>query len=317
MIAKAYRVRNWSEYNRSLVNRGRITLWIDQNTLEQWRNPPKHGKRGRPYEYANEVILSALCIKNLCQFSLRFTQGFLMDLLDRLNLDLKSPNYTTLCRRQKTLDIKLPKSPNRKQDLNIVVDSTGLKVYGEGEWKTRQHGIVKKRLWRKLHVAVNCDDLMIESCLITDLGTQDCQGFSELLDGIEGPINKAIGDGAYDRFSCYEVMEDRGATGIFPPQHNAVTSKERTANRNKGSPGAVAKRDKAIEDVRLMGKKEWKIENGYHRRSLAETTIFRLKTIFGRNLRARNTENQIVEAQIRCLMLNKMTLLGMPKTIAI
>lgn len=317
MQAKAYRVRNWPEYNRSLINRGRISLWIDQKTLAQWKNPPKHSKRGRPYDYADEVILCALCIKNLGQFSLRFTQGFLMDLLERLGLDLKAPDYTTLCRRQKNLDVMLPRNLNRKQDLNIVVDSTGLKVYGEGEWKTRQHGIVKKRLWRKLHVALNCDDLMIESCIITDLGTQDCQGFSKLLDAIEEPINKVIGDGAYDRFSCYEVMEDRGAFGVFPPQHNAVTSKERTANRNKGSPGAVAKRDKVIENVRAMGRKKWKESTGYHRRSLAETTMFRLKTIFGRNLRSRSTESQMVEAKIRCLMLNKMTLLGMPKTITI
>ena len=317
MTAKAYYVRNWPQYNRSLVNRGRVSLWIDEETLEKWKNPTKNGKRGHPQEYADEVILCALYIKNIGQFSLRFTQGFIMDLLDRLGMGLKAPDYTTICRRQKNLEVKLPINLRGNEAVNLVVDSTGLKVYGEGEWKTRQHGIVKKRLWRKLHLAVNCDDLMIESCVITDLGTQDCQGLPELLDAIKTPINKVIGDGAYDRFSCYELMEEKGGIGVFPPQHNAATSKERTANRNKGSPGAVAKRDKAIEDVRLMGKKEWKIENGYHRRSLAETTMFRLKSIFGRSLSSRKLENQIVEAKIRCSMLNKMTLLGMPKTEAI
>lgn len=317
MSKKTYRVRNWKEYNRSLVQRGSITLWLSEEVLEQWRFPVKTGKRGRPQEYPDAVILCALHLKAVYRLPFRATEGFLGSVIKQLGLDLCAPNYTTLSLRQKNLSVPLPQHARKEESLNLVIDSTGLKVFGEGEWKVRQHGYVNKRLWRKLHLAINSQTHMIEACELTDLGIQDCEGFCRLLDAIPDPMGVVIGDGAYDRFRCYEKIKERKAIGIFPPQHNAVTSQERSANKKKASPGAVAKRDEAIKSIRSLGRTEWKQQTGYHRRSLAETGMFRVKTILGRRLSCRSFENQVLEARIWCRIINKMTLLGMPKTIPI
>lgn len=316
MSKKTYRVRNWKEYNQSLTQRGSITLWISEDVIEQWRFPIKSGKRGRPQEYSDAVILCALHLKAIYHLPFRATEGFVGSVVKLLGLDLGIPDYTTLSTRQKNLPVPLPQHPHKEEHLNLVIDSTGLKVFGEGEWKVRQHGYVNKRLWRKLHLAINSQTQMIEACELTELGIQDCEGLSSLLEAIEDPIEEVIGDGAYDRFRCYEEMEKRKAKGIFPPQHNAVTSQERTANKKKASPGAVAKRDEAIKSIRSLGREEWKQQTGYHRRSLAETGMFRVKTVLGRRLSCHSLENQVVEAKVWCSIINKMTLLGMPKTIS-
>lgn len=317
MSDKIYRVRNWKEYNRSLVQRGSITLWVSEDALQNWYVQDKTCQRGRPQEYSDQAILCALSLKAVYHLTFRGAQGFLDSLLKILKTNLNAPDYTLVCKRQKHLKVNLPKALSSGESLHIVIDSTGIKVFGEGEWKVRQHGYVKKRLWRKLHLAINSQTQMIEACELTELKVQDCEGFSCLLDAIEDPVEVAIGDGAYDRFSCYEAIEKRGGIGIFPPQHNAVTSQERTANRKKASAQAVAKRDEAIKGIRSLGRKVWKQQVGYHRRSLAETGMFRVKTLLGRRLSCHHLENQVVEARIWCNVVNTMTLQGMPNTVAI
>jgi hypothetical protein len=317
MSKKTYRVRNWKQYNRSLVQRGSITLWVSEDALQSWRIHDKSHQRGRPQEYSDQAILCALSLKAVYHLTFRGAQGFLDSLLQILKLKLKAPHYTLACKRQKHLRVDLPKGLRNGEGLHIVVDSTGLKVFGEGEWKVRQYGCVTKRLWRKLHLAINSKTQMIEASELTELKIQDCEGFSFLLDAIEDPIEVATGDGAYDRFSCYEIIEKRGGIGIFPPQHNAVTSDERTANKKKAAAKAVAKRDEAIKGIRSLGRKEWKHQIGYHRRSLAETGMFRVKTILGRRLSCHRLENQVVESRIWCSVINTMTLQGMPETVAI
>ena len=181
----------------------------------------------------------------------------------------------------------------------------------------RSHGKTQRRRWRKVHLAINSQTQEIEACCLTDQKIQDCEGLPLLLNQIEMPVNKVIADGVYDRFSCYEEAEKRRCEGIFPPQRNASTSKKRPENKKKGSWEAVIKRDKAIEEVERIGRKEWKIKTGYHKRSLAETGMFRLKTLLGDRLSARCLENQRAELNIRCYIINKMTALGMPQTVAI
>jgi len=317
MSKKTNSVRNWGKYNQHLVQRGSVTFWIDEEILEQWRSPVRKCKRGRPQEYPDATILCAFQVKAIYHLPLRATEGFLRSLMELFKLNLKVPDYTTLCIRQKKLEVPLHQERRKGEGLHILVDSTGLKVFGEGEWKVRQHGYIKKRLWRKLHLAINSETQMIEACVLTDLGTQDCEGLTPLLGSIKDPIEVVIGDGAYDRFRCYEEVEKRNAKGIFPPQHNAVTSSERTLNKKKASPGAVAQRDKVIKDVRTLGRAEWKQQIEYHRRSLAETGMFRLKTILGRQVTCRSLENQAVEVRVWCSIINKITLLGMPKTSSI
>jgi len=315
MLKKQYRVRNWKEYNENLVKRGNITLWFEESAIKKWHQPSKIKGRGRPKVYSDIAIECGLTLKVLFNLSLRSTEGLIKSLITLLKLELKTPDYTTLCKRQGKLKIKLSKTKKIKgEKIDIVVDSTGLKLFGEGEWQIRQHGKTRVRNWRKIHLAINPETHEIEGCYVSGHGIQDCQGLPFVLDEVEGEVNAVIGDGAYDRFSCYEEMEKRGCLGIFPPQRNASTSEEHKKYKKGISEGAILKRDETIKKTRALGRKEWKIETGYHRRSLAETGIFRLKEILGSKLKNRLLENQQVEAKIRCQILNKMTALGMPET---
>jgi hypothetical protein len=318
MDKKSYRVRNWKEYNKALVNRGNINFWINEECLKQWQNTQRTGKKGRPEKYSDIAIHCGLTLKALLRLTFRATEGFIKGLMSLLKISLDVPDYTLLCKRQKHLSIKLPKVRSHVQEqLNIVVDTTGIKVYGEGEWKVRQHGWKKHRLWRMLHLAVNSNTHGIEAFELTDFGTRDCEGFPLLLKKIEGPIGSCKADGAYDSFSCYEESERYGFELITPPTQKAKTSDERRRHKKKAGPEAVKKRDDAVTQVRELGRKEWKIKTGYHRRSLAETAMFRLKTLLGNRFSTRKLEHQKVEAAIWCEIINKMTALGMPNSIAI
>lgn len=312
-----YRVRNWKQYNQNLVQRGSLTFWISEDTLIKWKDCSRTGKAGRPEKYPHEVISCGLHLKAIFRLNFRSTEGFLISIMRLLQLDYDVPDYTTLARRQKTVHVELPREAWQGKGLHLVIDSTGLKVFGEGEWKVRGHGTVKKRLWRKLHLAINSDTQMIEACDLTELKQQDCQSLPTLLAEIKDPIERVIGDGAYDRFSCFETVIQKGGLGLFPPQRNAATSEERPANKGKASPEAVARRDESIKEIRALGRKEWKKSTGYHKRSLAETGMFRLKTLIGGRLASRKMENQMIEARIWCSALNKMTRLGMPQTVAV
>jgi IS5 family transposase len=318
MSQETYRVRNWKEYNAALVKRGSVTLWFDEEAIKKWSAGKSVGKRGRPKKYSDMAIECGLTLKAMFKLTFRGVEGFIGSLVKSLKLELDVPDYTLICKRQKTVLVSLPKQKKGKEEsLHIVVDSTGLKVFGEGEWKVRQHGWVKHRLWRKLHLAINQDSQEIESFELTDLGIQDCEGLELLIDKLPEDIDTVIGDGAYDRFSCYEKGEERKFKMIAPPQRNAKTSKERSSNKKKASEAAVKKRDEAIKGVREKGRKEWKIEVGYHKRSLAETAMFRIKKLFGNRLTTRITEHQKTEIAIWCRAINKMTSLGMPQTVRI
>lgn len=317
MAKKAYRVRNWKDYNQALVNRGSITFWIDEQTIEDWHSKLKPVKRGRPLKYSDDAIICALTLKAIYKLTYRSTEGFLSSLIKLLNLDIDAPDYSLLCKRQSKLNIPLPtKNINPGEPVNIVIDATGLKIFGEGEWKVRRHGYTKKRVWRKLHLAINSETQEIESFELTELGVQDCQGFSKVMEKIKKPIKVAIGDGAYDRFSCYEFGTKNNFSLVAPPQKNARTSKEKWDNRKKASPEAVKARDDTVLRVREKGSSEWKKEVGYHKRSLAETAMFRVKTLLGNRLKSKLFSHQCIEVAIWCRAINKLNTLGMPITVA-
>ena len=141
----AYKIKNWSQYNKALVNRGNVTVWLNEDTRQGWNPQLPQTLRGRPYQYSDLAIECALTFKSLFHLPLRATQGFLQSLMCMLKLDLVVPDYTTLCRRAKDLSIDLKKSIRPSQAIDIVIDSTGLKIYGEGEWKMRIHGKQKPR----------------------------------------------------------------------------------------------------------------------------------------------------------------------------
>ncbi len=204
--------------------------------------------------------------------------------------------------------MNLPKKSS--QSLNIVMDSTGLKVYGEGEWKVRQHGVSKRRTWRKLHVGANPEDGEIQAVLLTENSVSDDDAVEALLEQIEQQVAKFAADGAYDKRKVYNGLNAHSpkADILIPPRKNARIWKHGNTKAQR------LKRDENLRSIRKHGRKEWKKKSGYHIRSLAETTMFRLKTIFGNELSARLLETQTTQAVVRCAALNRMTHLGMPQS---
>jgi Transposase DDE domain len=303
-----YRIRNWKQYNDALVRRGSLTLWVDQAALDAWRY---HGptQQGAQFQFSDTAIECLLTLRAVYHLTLRATEGFARSLFELMRVDLAVPDYSTLCRRAKTVRITLPKKA--AGPLHLVLDSTGLKVYGEGEWKVRQHGYSKRRTWLKLHLAVDPQTHELQAAVVSEPGVTDEEAVPALLDQVERPVSGAGADGAYDRRTVYEALDRRGARAVIPPRRDAKI--RRHGNRS----GPRLARDENLRRIRQVGRKAWKEESGYHRRSLAETAVFRLKTIFGAGVSSRAYGQQATEVGIRCRALNIMTHQGMPVTVRV
>ena len=219
------------------------------------------------------------------------------------------PDFTSLAKRAKTISVSL-NAATVKGPVFLVVDSTGLKVYGEGEWKVRKYGWSKRRTWRKLHLAINEATQEIEAEVLTDNATDDAAVVDELLDQVENRIETFGGDGAYDKWKVYDTLSKMNIVPIIPPRRNAKIK------RNGNSKLPPLPRDEAIRGIRKQGRAEWKRQVGYHRRSLAETAMYRMKTIFGPSLKNRSDDGQKTEARLRCKILNHFTKLGLPKFVS-
>jgi hypothetical protein len=306
-----YKIRNWKEYNQALKQRGSLAIWIEEDIESKWYYQGKR-QRGAQFEYSDASIEMAAVLREVYQLPYRQLEGFLKSLIVHAKWEVKVPDYTVIHKRIKKLGISVPDSvKDSKEKKYIVIDSTGLKVYGEGEWKVRQHGWGKHRTWMKLHVAVDEATAMIESCALTTNGVHDADMVEPLLDEVKGTIKKMAGDGAYDKSKVYALLKGRKIKAIIPPQKGARIKKH---GNTRGKPLA---RDKNIRDIRKLGRKRWKKKTKYHRRSLAETSIFRFKVVFGGKLKSRTMEMQKIEVKNKCSLLNKMTLLGRPESYAV
>ena len=248
----------------------------------------------------------ALRLREVYRLSLRATEGLLRSLITLLKADITAPSYSTLCRRQAEIVVDLASEPTEKEPLHLVVDGTGLKVFGDGEWKTRQHGVSKRRTWRKVHLAVDEKTGIVKAAATTTNSISDGQMLPELLQQVTQPIAQVSADGGYDHRVCYEVIAKRNARAAIPPRRSAKIWQHGNCKAE-----ALA-RDENLRRIRQVGRAKWKRESGYHRRSLAETAMFRLKTIFGGGLRARTEVAQDTETKLRLSALNRMTALGMP-----
>lgn len=306
---KKYKIKNWSEYNDSLVERGNIEFWMDPKTLEKWK-AKLQGKKGRAQLYTDLSITVTLQFGKVFKQKLRQTEGLLKSIFKAANIELPVPDYSTLSKRGGNLNIILPKSEKNK--VILILDSTGLKVYGEGEWKVRKHGWSKHRTWRKMHLAI-APDGEVRAAEITGNDVADSQAAPRLLDQEQSEILAILGDGGYDRKNVYNTCRKRKIGQIIiPPQKNAKIIQH--GNIKSISPHP---RDENLRAIRKSTRKKWKQAVGYHTRSLVETTMFRFKTIFGDKLNARNTKNQITECLLSLAALNKMTKLGMPDSYAV
>lgn len=300
-----YRVKNWSEYDHALVKRGSITFWLSDDLVEIWHYSGEK-QRGGQYDYSEQAIVMMQTIKNVFHLPNRATEGFLRSVFEMLKVSLAVPDHTTLSRRGKGLKVSLPKKADGH--LDIVIDSSGLKIFGEGEWKVRSHGKSKRRTWRKLHVGVDPHSGEIQAAALTTNSVSDSQMVFSLLAQIEQPIEHFAGDGSYDTRSVYDSLNQRApdAVLLIPPRKNARIWQHGNTKAER------LRRDENLRAIRKSGRKAWKRDSGYHIRSLAETTIFRLKTIFGDHVSARLLDTQVTQAMIRCAALNRMTHLGMP-----
>jgi len=300
-----YRIRNWSEYNAGLKQRGSLTFWLDESVLEGWIVPELSGKRGASVWYSDLAMMTMATVKAVYRLAGRQCQGFLESIFELMGIELSVPDHSTLSRRLSRLTVALPVVP-KEGARHVVVDSTGVKVYGEGEWKTRQHGISKRRTWRKLHLGVDEATGEILAAVVTTNDVHDGEVLKDLLETIEGDIEQVSTDGAYDHRHCYDEIAERGAKPVIPPRKDAIIWQHGNC---KAPPHP---RDENLRYIRKHGRKKWKRDANYHRRSLAETTMFRFKTIFGGNLSSRKFDNQAVELFIKCAALNRMIQIAKP-----
>lgn len=301
-----YLIRNWKQYNQSLRNRGSLTFWISQDLIDNWLTKEKSGNRGASAKYSAAAIQTMATVKFVFHQAGRQTAGLLSSVFELMKIELAVPDHSTLSRRMKALEVRLPLRAGEKAR-HIVCDSTGVKVYGEGEWKVRAHGASKRRTWRKLHLQIDEATSEIAVAGASENSVSDCQMFEEMLAANEEQIEQISGDGAFDRKKVYQAMTEREIPrAAIPPRKGARIW------RHGNSKADRLIRDENLRQVRKKGRRKWKQESNYHRRSLSETGVFRFKTIFTDKLQSREIENQFSEMMIKCAVLNRMTHLGMP-----
>lgn len=276
-----YKVKNWSEYNKSLKNRGDITFWLSDDALEHWLEQDLVIKpRGRQVKYSKIAVQTIYTFRQIFNLRLRQAEGFTRSLLKIVGVSLPVPDYTTISRRIRTLPIDFVYS-KLSGNINVILDSTGIKVLGEKEWINYKHGTGQRKIWRKLHIGVS-DDGNIIAGEITTLRDSDIATVPELLKQIPNDIDNIVGDGAYHRKRMLEYIE----------QHQN-TEKAKFI----GPPGKSVK--------------------SYGNRLKVEETFSRYKRIIGNKFKAQNFLGQQYEAKLSLLILNKMMAIGMPKTIRI
>jgi hypothetical protein len=301
-----YRTTNWKDYNAALKARGSLLIWLDKEM--RWHGSAS-GKRGRTPKYSEAAVQFCLTVKALFNLPLRQAMGMTQSLLELARLDWRVPDFSTVSRRQKHLSVTIGAQATTT-GLHLLVDSTGIKMLGEGEWKTKKHGADYRRQWRKVHLGIDAATLEIRAIEVTDNATGDAPILPCLLDQIptEEMIASVSGDGAYDTKGCHEAIAQRGAQAIIPARKNAKPWQDQR-------PGAKA-RNAILAATRRLGRKIWKKWSGYHRRSLVETKM-RCFKLLGERVMARDFDRQVAELQVRAAILNRFTRLSTPTTVAV
>ncbi len=302
-VPPSYRTTNWRAYNAALRQRGSLRIWFDPEM--EWLAVPS-GRRGRPATFSDAAIQTCLLLKALFGLPLRQTTGLVASLLKLAKLDWPVPDFSTLCRRQTNLTVIIPCRPSTGA-LHLLIDSTGIKAMGEGEWSARKHGASRPRQWCKLHLGIDAETLEVRAIEVTGSRVGDGPMLPKLLEQIpaEEPIGTVTADGAYDTRTCHAAIAARQATAVIPTRRNGRLWKETT-------PGARARND-ILQANRRFGRAIWRTWSGYHRRSLVEAKM-RCMKLLGERLSARTPSRQTAELQIRAALLNRFTALGTPET---
>lgn len=305
-----FKVTNWREYEAGLRRRGSLTLWLTPEALSSWQAPKRTTRGGQP-RYSDLAIETALTLGLVFGLHLRQTEGLLTSVLKLMDLDLPVPDHTTLSRRAQTRrSINTPngRSIAKAGPVHVLIDSTGLEVYGAGQWLENKHGAKSRRGWRKLHLALDADSGDIIAHVMTDQDAGDASQVEPMLDQINAPIGQFMADGAYDGDPTYEavIRHSIDAAIVIPPRSNAVEQPDAEL---------ATQRDHQIAAIKAMGRMKWQATTGYGKRSLVETAIGRYKSVIGHRLRARSFRAQQTEVAIGCEILNRMLDCARPKSV--
>jgi hypothetical protein len=303
-----HRVTNWSEYDAALRQRGSLTIWFTDEAIASWRAEPRTTRGGQPH-YSALAIETALTLRAVFRLALRQTEGLVGSIIRLLGLDLAVPDHSMLSRRAETLAVARPVSSG--EPLHLLVDSTGLKLCGAGEWLVEKHGTSRRRSWRKLHIGVDADTGGIVAVALTTNDVDDGSQVGALLDQIDGPIASFTADGAYDQEDVYDEVAERypDAAVIVPPRSSAVLSE--TAGT------APTQRDRHLQLIAERGRMAWQKASGYNLRALVEADIGRWKRVIGEALRSQTAGRQATEVAIATDVLNRMLELGRPTYVRI
>ena len=305
-IPKArYRIRNWPAYEAGLKRRGDLTLWVDETAVTGWAAPRRESPGGQRL-YSDVAIRLVLTLRLVFHLALRQAEVFARSVLRLLNLDLAVPDHTTLSRRGGDLaSQKLLLAPHAPA--HLLIDSTGLKLFGQGEWHAEKHGR-GRRSWRKLHLVVDADTGEIVASTLTDSAGDDSGQVPVLLHQVAGEIASVTADGAYDGDPVYQAVAGRQPhpppAVVIPPRSSAVLG---STDGNTPS-----QRDRHIQLLAQHGRMGWQKATGYGRRSLVETAMGRYKSLIGPALRARSMPTQRAEVVVAVAALNKMIQVAKP-----
>jgi len=246
-------------------------------------------------------------LRTAFKLALRQTEGLMTSVLTLMGLTLAAPDHTTVSRRAVALRViqpaQVPPGP-----LHAFIDSTGLQVYGAGQWLEAKHGVKSHRTWRKLHLALDAANGMIVAQTLTDQDADDPSQVGPRLDQIDDPTVQVTADGAYDGAPTYQTIAAHGdeIKVVIPPRSTAVPS---------GEPGPPTQRDRHLAMIAEQGRLTWQATTGYGQRSLVETTLDRYKTLIGPRLRARGFAAQQTGAAVGVAVLNRMLAAGRPVSV--
>ena len=221
------KVTNWAAYDASLSQRANLTVWFSDDAIAAWRAVPRT-TRGAQQWYSPLAILTSLTLRAVFRLALRQTEGLIASIVELLGLTLAVPDHSTLSRRAKMLDVPRPRSGGGAADgpVRLLVDSTGLKLCGAGEWLLEKHGTKTRRSWRKLHIGMDANTGEIIAAELTTNDVDDPSQVERLLNQVPGPVASFTGDGAYDQDGVYRSVIDRdpGAAVVVPPRAIAALS---------------------------------------------------------------------------------------------
>src|SRR3954452_14922909 len=304
------RIANWAEYDAALRQRGSLTVWFTEEAIAAWHAEPRTTPGGQPH-YSDLAITTALTLKAVFRLALRQSEGLIGSVIRLLGLDLSVPDHTTLSRWAETLEVPRPRSGSDAEPVHLLVDSTGLKLCGAGEWLIEKHGTRRRRSWRKLHLGRDADTGRIVASELTTHAVDDGSQVGPLLDQVAGPVASFTGDGAYDSKDVYGAVIERHpeARVIVPPRSSAVPS--------EAVETAPTQRDRHLPLIAEHGRIGWQTAAGYNRRALAEATIGRFKRVIGDGLRSRTDQRQATEMNVAVAVLNRMLEFGRPKSVRI